>query len=324
MAILLSPCYNIDALRYKLIAALEKNFFPGLIYFRKEAENLSLNEILDYIEENLKQDLTLEELSQRYHYSPRQLYYYLHTITGMPVMAYVRKRKLISAAREIGFGRKMYDVAMDYGFETQAGFYKAFLQCIGCTPSEFRRHQRLRHEKRIAAKLLSVKEAQETMGKNSTLITIRKMEEDDAKSLWENIFSANTPEEVKLRVQSNIAKMAAGNCVALVATADGHVIGTALAERSQHILSSNRCLLSDVIVNPAFQRQGLGKRLCEEIFVYARQMGCDYAVTYCRSNGTELFDMAIGMEQCGRIPGGVREPWGEEKTYDELIFYKQL
>ena len=286
---------------------------------------MSLNEILDYIEDNLKQDLTLEELSQRYHYSPRQLYYHLHDTTGMPVMAYIRRRKLLSAAKEIGFGRKMYDVAMDYGFETQAGFYKAFLQCIGCTPSEFRRHQQLRHEKRIAAKLLSVKEAQETMGKNNlTSITIRKMEEDDAKSLWENIFSANTPEEVKLRVQSNIAKMETGNCAALVAVTDGHVIGTVLVEKSQHILSSNRCMFSDVVVNPAFQRLGLGKRLCEEGFVCARQMGCDYVVTYCRGNSTEHFYKAIGMEQCGRIPGGIREPWGAGNTYDELIFYKQL
>ena len=44
------------------------------------------DEILEYIEENLKEKLTLVELSGRFHYSPRQLYYYLHEITGMPIM----------------------------------------------------------------------------------------------------------------------------------------------------------------------------------------------------------------------------------------------
>ena len=39
---------------------------------------MNLEDILDYIERNLKRDLTLVELSERYHYSPRQLYYYLH------------------------------------------------------------------------------------------------------------------------------------------------------------------------------------------------------------------------------------------------------
>ena len=60
---------------------------------------MDLDDILDYIEQNLKRDLTLAELSKRYHYSPRQLYYYLHDITGMPIMAYIRKRKLVNAAR---------------------------------------------------------------------------------------------------------------------------------------------------------------------------------------------------------------------------------
>lgn len=33
--------------------------------------------------------------------------------------------------------KKMIEVAMDYGFETQAGFYKAFVREFGYTPTEF-------------------------------------------------------------------------------------------------------------------------------------------------------------------------------------------
>lgn len=97
-----------------------------------------MDEILDYIENNLKRDLTLVELSRRYHYSVRKLYYCLYDITGMPIMTYIRRRKLVNAAGEIARGRKMYDVAIDYGFETQAGFYKAFVQCIGVPPVNFK------------------------------------------------------------------------------------------------------------------------------------------------------------------------------------------
>lgn len=281
---------------------------------------MSSENILDFIENNLKEDFTLEALSQRYHYSARQLYYYFHDITGMPIMTYVRKRRCARAAEEIAQGRRMYDAAMDYGFETQAGFYKAFFQCIGCTPSEYRRHHRLRQHGKIQAKLLEVKEAQ----KNMSEIEIRKMRPEDAKSLWENIFSANTPEEVKQRVQANVEKMEKGELIALVAVTKEQVVGTVLAEKSQHVLSSGRCHLVDTVVNPAFQRQGLGKRLCQEAFVYARQMGCDHVISSCRSNGTERFDIAIGMEQCGRIPGGIREPWDGGKVYDEIFFYKKL
>lgn len=238
----------------------------------------------------------------------------------MSVMAYVRKRRLVRAAEEIALGRKMYDAAMDYGFETQAGFYKAFLQCIGCTPSEYRRHQLLRQRRKIQTELLKIREAQKDMNE----IEIRKMKPDDAKSLWENIFSADTLEEVHQRVQANVREMEAGRCVALVAVTEGQVVGTVLIEKSRHILSSGRGQLSDAVVNPAFQRQGLGKRLCQEAFAYARQMGCDHVVTSCRSNGTERFDIAIGMEQYGRIPDGIREPWDGGKVYDEIFFYKRL
>lgn len=53
-------------------------------------------------------------------------------------------------------------------------------------------------------------------------------------------------------------------------------------------------------------------------------MGCDHIIVSCRNDGAELFYRAIGMEQCGRIPGGILEPWGERKTYDEIILYKEL
>lgn len=281
---------------------------------------MELDDILDYIELNLKRDLTLAELSTRYHYSARQLYYYLRSITGMPIMSYIRKRKLVNAAREISLGRRIYDVAMDYGFETQAGFYKAFTQCIGCTPSEFRNHCQLQQLKKVDSKLLLIRKEQDIMEE----IQIRKMEITDAKSLWENIFSGNTPEEVKERVQKNIAEMEAGNCAALVAVIDSHVIGTVLAKKSQYVLTSHRCELYDVVVNPAFQKQGLGRKLCQEAFACARQMNCTQAIVTCRNNGDELFYKAIGMEQCGRIPGGFLEPWGEGNVYDALIFYKQL
>lgn len=52
---------------------------------------MSPDDILNYIENNLKEDFTLEDLSQKYHYSIRQLYYDFHNIMGMPIMAYVRK-----------------------------------------------------------------------------------------------------------------------------------------------------------------------------------------------------------------------------------------
>ena len=38
----------------------------------------------------------------------------------------------------------------------------------------------------------------------------------------------------------------------------------------------------------------------------------------------ETGEVVKEMEQCGRIPDGIREPWGEERVYDEFFFYKKL
>jgi AraC family transcriptional regulator len=55
-------------------------------------------------------------------------------------MLYITQRKLQYAIYDICNGRKILDVAVDYGFETHAGFIKAFKKFYGCTPSHFRLH----------------------------------------------------------------------------------------------------------------------------------------------------------------------------------------
>jgi tetratricopeptide (TPR) repeat protein len=53
-------------------------------------------------------------------------------------MEYIRRRKLSAAADELRSGRKLLDIALDYGYETHAGFYKAFQYIFGCSPSGFK------------------------------------------------------------------------------------------------------------------------------------------------------------------------------------------
>lgn len=52
-------------------------------------------------------------------------------------MEYVRRRKLSLAAIELFNGRKIIDIALDYGFETQSGFTKAFRKEFGYSPTQY-------------------------------------------------------------------------------------------------------------------------------------------------------------------------------------------
>lgn len=92
---------------------------------------------IDYIEDNLKTDITVKELSEMAGFSMFHYYRLFHSAVGLPVMQYITRRRLLNALYDMHCGEKMVVVALDYGFETQAGFYKAFIREFGYTPTEF-------------------------------------------------------------------------------------------------------------------------------------------------------------------------------------------
>ncbi len=92
---------------------------------------------IDFIENNLKSDITLTELSNNAGYSKYHYSRIFKSLTGLSVIEYVNRRKLIHAAFEISNGKKVIDTALTYGFDTGAGFYKAFRKEFGCSPTDF-------------------------------------------------------------------------------------------------------------------------------------------------------------------------------------------
>ncbi len=92
---------------------------------------------LDYIEENLKTTISAQELSEAAGFSVFHYYRIFQSVVGMPVMQYIIRRKLLWTIYEIAGGRRQIDAALQYGFDTSAGFYKAFRREFGCSPSEY-------------------------------------------------------------------------------------------------------------------------------------------------------------------------------------------
>jgi len=92
---------------------------------------------LDYIEENLKTNITSEELAQMANYSTYHYYRLFSSVMGSSVSSYILKRRLDHALAEIASGRKAINVVLEYGFDTYAGFYKAFVKMYGCSPKKY-------------------------------------------------------------------------------------------------------------------------------------------------------------------------------------------
>ena len=101
-------------------------------------ENIDIiQESIDYIEQNLKEELNAEVLAKRAGFSVFYYYRIFQSLVGVPVMQYIQKRKLLNAIYEIGIGRPMLMVEAEYGFETHAGFYKAFKKEFGCSKTAY-------------------------------------------------------------------------------------------------------------------------------------------------------------------------------------------
>ncbi len=108
-----------------------------------------IQKTLDYVDSNVKRDITAEELAEIAGYSVFHFYRLFQSAVGIPVMQYILRRKLLYAIYEIGLGRKKNDVIYEYGFETYSGFYRAFIREIGYTPAQYLRNYKAKRPYRI-------------------------------------------------------------------------------------------------------------------------------------------------------------------------------
>lgn len=97
-----------------------------------------LQEILQYIDAHIKEKMNVEILADRAGFSPYYFCRMFQSSVGTSIMEYVRNRRLAYAASELSSGRKLQDIAVDYGFETHSGFSKAFRRVFGSPPEIFR------------------------------------------------------------------------------------------------------------------------------------------------------------------------------------------
>lgn len=115
-----------------------------------------IQETLDYIDENIIEDITVEDLANQAGFSTYHYYRVFNSFVGMPVMEYITRRKLQFALYDLGTGKKVLETALTYGYETHAGFTKAFKKSFGYPPSFYRIHAPIGMPQKI--NLLKLKE----------------------------------------------------------------------------------------------------------------------------------------------------------------------
>ncbi|HBR32486.1 MAG TPA: hypothetical protein DD733_10440, partial [Clostridiales bacterium] len=93
-----------------------------------------------FADTHLKEEFSLNDLAKAVGYSAFHLAREFKQQTGVSIMDYVREKRILSSAQELDAGLSVCDTAMEYCFDTHAGFTKAFTSVFGCTPKEYQEH----------------------------------------------------------------------------------------------------------------------------------------------------------------------------------------
>lgn len=99
-----------------------------------------VHELVYWIEDNLEGDLSLDNISKRAGYSKWHLQRVFKKSTGTALGEYCRRRRLSKTALLLRLTKKdIYEIAMQYGFDSQQTFTRAFRQNFKLTPHAYRR-----------------------------------------------------------------------------------------------------------------------------------------------------------------------------------------
>lgn len=94
-----------------------------------------MNQALDYIENNLSCDIDYYVAAKIMNCSEWEFRRIFSFLAQIPLSEYIRRRRLTMAAIDIKKGEKIIDVAIRYGYESQAAFSRAFSRFHGIAPS---------------------------------------------------------------------------------------------------------------------------------------------------------------------------------------------
>ncbi|HGJ5875382.1 MAG TPA: helix-turn-helix domain-containing protein [Arsenophonus sp.] len=109
------------------------------------SENV-INDIVSWLESQLQQNegIKIDTIANKSGYSKWHLQRIFKQLKGCTLDEYVRKRRLFGAARLLREDKfSILDIALQYGFSSQATFTRIFKKHFNTTPAKFRQNGQL-------------------------------------------------------------------------------------------------------------------------------------------------------------------------------------
>ena len=89
----------------------------------------SIHQAIQYIEEHLREELTIREIAQQAALSPFYFQKGFAMLCGITAGDYIRQRRLSAAGLEVlTTDRKIIDIALEFSYDSPDSFTKAFVR----------------------------------------------------------------------------------------------------------------------------------------------------------------------------------------------------
>ena len=108
----------------------------GIEYLSNSSSNKKMIDVIDYLNEHLTDDLSIDFLAETFYLSR---YYLMHAFkeeTGYTIGNYLSTKRLLLARDRIRQGEPITNVCYECGFRNYSTFSRAYKKNFGCSPRE--------------------------------------------------------------------------------------------------------------------------------------------------------------------------------------------
>jgi len=124
----------------ELINFFTKLFRPYLKESTTKIEDPIFEKIISYFKENYKENISLEELSQKFELNSFYIIRLFKSQINMTPHAYLLNLKINRAKELLKEGHTIVDTALECGFTDQSHFHRNFLKIVATTPKEYQQN----------------------------------------------------------------------------------------------------------------------------------------------------------------------------------------
>ena len=99
--------------------------------------NHQVDDILSYINQNIAQPITMEQISGQFYLSSSYICRIFKTATGTTINKYITARRISIAKAQLNEGSSVAEAFEKSGFSDYSNFFKAFTKAVGVSPKKY-------------------------------------------------------------------------------------------------------------------------------------------------------------------------------------------